>query len=186
MIKKFKEIKAQYPDVVLLFRCGDIYECYHEDAQVCQDILGITSSNRDGMQVSGFPFHALDSYLPKLVRAGKRVAICDEIETKEQIVKRECDITKGETIYVRDEIINTISQKLDERKSISVKVQFDDYIRANSFDSLARATTRSVWRYHDVVSISYSKNSLESKHMIDTLYKYMSSYLKNIIQIVID
>lgn len=85
MEKRFQQIKEQYPDAVLLFRCGDIYECYHEDAQVCQDILGITSSNRDGMQVSGFPFHALDAYLPKLIRAGKRVAICDEIETKEQI-----------------------------------------------------------------------------------------------------
>lgn len=186
MIKKFKEIKAQYPDVVLLFRCGNIYECYYEDAQVCQDILGITASDRNGVSVSGFPFDALDSYLPKLVRAGKRVAICDEIETKEQIVKRECDMTKGKTIYMRDEIINTISQKLDERKSISVKVQFDDDLRAKSFDSLARATTRCVWMYHDVVSITLHKSSLESKDMLYTLHKYLSSYIKNIVRIVID
>lgn len=186
MKNQYDKIKEQYPDAVLLFRCGDIYECYHEDAQVCQDILGITSTDRDGMQVSGFPFHALDAYLPRLVRAGKRVAICDEIETKEQIIKRECDMTKGESVYMRDEICNTISQKLDERKNISVKLQFDDDLRAKSFDSLARATTRRVWMYHDVVSINLDKNSLESKHMIDTLYKYMSSYLKNIVQIVID
>lgn len=186
MIKKFKEIKEQYPDAVLLFRCGDLYESYYEDAQVCQDILGITASDRNGVPVSGFPFHALDSYLPKLVRAGKRVAICDEIDTKEQITKRECDMTNGETIYIRDEIINTISQKLDERKSIFVKVQFDDDLRAKSFDSLARATTRCVWMYHDVVSINLKKNSLESKQMLDTLYKYMSSYIKNIVRIVID
>lgn len=186
MEKRFQQIKEQYPDAVLLFRCGDLYESYYEDAQVCQDILGITSTDRDGVQVNGFPFHVLDAYLPRLVRAGKRVAICDEIETKEQITKRECDMTKGESVYMRDEIFNTISQKLDERKNISVKVQFDDDLRAKSFDSRARATTRNVWMYHDVVSINLNKNSLESKHMLDTLYKYMSSYLKNIVQIVID
>lgn len=80
MKNKYDKIKEQYPDVVLLFRCGDFYECYHEDAQVCQDILGITSTDRDGVQVSGFPFHALDAYLPRLVRAGKRVALRDYIE----------------------------------------------------------------------------------------------------------
>ena len=81
-MEQYKKIKEQFPDAVLLFRCGDVYECYHEDAQVCQDILGITSSNRDGVQVSGFLFHALDAYLPRLVRAGKRVAICDDINDK--------------------------------------------------------------------------------------------------------
>lgn len=81
MTEQYKKIKEQYPDAVLLFRCGDFYECYHEDAQVCQDILGITSTDRDGVQVNGFPFQILDTYLQKLIRAGKRVAICDDIET---------------------------------------------------------------------------------------------------------
>jgi DNA mismatch repair protein MutS len=78
-MKNYYEIKAQYPDVVLLFRCGDIYESYHEDAQACHDILGISTSRRDDMCVSGFPVEALECYLPKLVRAGKRVALCDSI-----------------------------------------------------------------------------------------------------------
>lgn len=82
LLRQWKEIKAQYPDALLLFRVGDFYEAYKEDAEQACKILGITLANRGkaGFKFCGFPFHALDAYLPKLVRAGKRVAICDQIE----------------------------------------------------------------------------------------------------------
>jgi len=75
-------IKEQYPDALLLFRVGDFYEAYREDAENVSRILGITLTHRgtSKMKFCGFPFHALDTYLPKLVRAGKRVAICDELK----------------------------------------------------------------------------------------------------------
>jgi len=85
MMKQFFELKAKHPDAVMLFRCGDFYETYSEDAIVASEILGITLTKRANgqakhVEMAGFPFHALDTYLPKLVRAGKRVAICDQLE----------------------------------------------------------------------------------------------------------
>lgn len=79
MMKQFKELKEKHPDVLLLFRCGDFYETYEEDAEASAKILGITLTKRsdDGTKMAGFPYHALDTYLPKLIRAGKRIAICD-------------------------------------------------------------------------------------------------------------
>ncbi len=87
MMKQFFDLKAKHPDAILLFRCGDFYETYSDDAVVASEILGITltrrSNGREGAgntEMAGFPHHALDTYLPKLVRAGKRVAICDQLE----------------------------------------------------------------------------------------------------------
>ena len=85
MMKQFFDLKAKHPDAVLLFRCGDFYETYCEDAVVASRILGITLTKRNngynkGDEMAGFPHHALDTYLPKLIRAGKRVAICDQLE----------------------------------------------------------------------------------------------------------
>lgn len=82
IIKQFDELKAKHPEAVLLFRCGDFYESYREDAEVLAQVLGITLTKRssDKVSMAGFPYHALDTYLPKLIRAGKRVAICDQIE----------------------------------------------------------------------------------------------------------
>ena len=99
MMKQFREIKAQYPDAVLLFRCGDFYETYAEDAIRASKILNITLTHRSNgagketkaLEMAGFPFHALDTYLPKLVRAGLRVAICDQLEDPKltkKLVKR--------------------------------------------------------------------------------------------------
>ncbi len=80
--KAYEQMKAKHPDSILLFRCGDFYESYDIDAKTISDVLGITltrTSRKDiTAQMAGFPHHALDSYLPRLVRAGKRVAICDE------------------------------------------------------------------------------------------------------------
>ena len=77
----YNELKAKHPDAILLFRCGDFYESYDDDAVDVAKILGITLCGHSGIWTNlvGFPHHALDNYLPKLIRAGKRVAICDEI-----------------------------------------------------------------------------------------------------------
>lgn len=82
IMKQFNDLKKKHPDALLLFRCGDFYETYEDDASACAEILGITLTRRSDNKVrmAGFPYHALDTYLPKLVRAGKRVAICDQIE----------------------------------------------------------------------------------------------------------
>ena len=77
--KQFDELKAKNPDAVLLFRVGDFYETYEDDAVTVSDVLGITLTKRGGTRMAGFPHHALDTYLPKLVRAGQRVAICDQL-----------------------------------------------------------------------------------------------------------
>ena len=82
LAKAYAEMKAKHPDAVLLFRMGDFYEAYGDDAKTASDVLGITLTRRNAKdcteQMAGFPHHALDTYLPKLVRAGQRVAICDE------------------------------------------------------------------------------------------------------------
>lgn len=81
IMKQFYDLKAKHPDALLIFRCGDFYETYNDDATVAAEILGITLTNREGKlnKMAGFPNHALDIYLPKLIRAGKRVAICDQL-----------------------------------------------------------------------------------------------------------
>lgn len=86
-IKNYREIKEQYPDALVLFRAGDFYEVYLEDAQEASKILGITLTNTGNYPLAGFPFHALDSYLPKLVRAGKRVAIAEKVKDKPEVVE---------------------------------------------------------------------------------------------------
>ena len=89
LLKQFKDIKQQYPDALLLFRVGDFYEAYQQDAQDATKILGITLTHRgrSKMLFCGFPFHALNTYLPKLVRAGRRVAICDQLEDVKKATK---------------------------------------------------------------------------------------------------
>ena len=81
LLKQWRDIKEQYPDALLLFRVGDFYEIYNEDAEKASNILCITLTHRGTSKIKmcGFPYHALDAYLPKLVRQGCRVAICDEI-----------------------------------------------------------------------------------------------------------
>jgi DNA mismatch repair protein MutS len=93
--RQFNQIKAKYPGAILLFRVGDFYETFGEDAVKASKILGIVLTRRNNGnaddQLAGFPHHSLDTYLPKLVRAGQRVAICDQLEdpaTVKGIVKR--------------------------------------------------------------------------------------------------
>ncbi len=85
LIKQYQEMKKKHPDAVLLFRCGDFYECFGDDAKTASDVLGITLTTRangsaEKIYLAGFPHHALDTYLPKLVRAGHRVAICEQLD----------------------------------------------------------------------------------------------------------
>lgn len=114
LMKQYFKIKAKHPDAILLFRCGDFYETYSSDAIEASEILGITLTRRangaaKSVEMAGFPHHALDTYLPKLVRAGKRVAICDQLEDPKlakTIVKR--DITELVTpgVTYNDTVLN--------------------------------------------------------------------------------
>ena len=87
MLKQFYELKSEHPEAILLFRTGDFYETYSEDAEEASKILGITltkssiQKDKDDkpLKIAGFPHHALDTYLPKLIRAGKRIAICEQV-----------------------------------------------------------------------------------------------------------
>ena len=97
MMRQFHDMKASNPDAILLFRCGDFYETYCEDAVIASQVLGITLTKRNQKganattEMAGFPHHALDNYLPRLIRAGFRVAICDQLEDPKltkKLVKR--------------------------------------------------------------------------------------------------
>ncbi len=92
LMRQYNSIKAKYPDAILLFRVGDFYETFDSDAVKASEILGITLTKRAGAPLAGIPYHALDNYLPRLVRAGQRVAICEQLEDPKtcgnKIVKR--------------------------------------------------------------------------------------------------
>ena len=117
MMRQFYDLKAKHPDAVLLFRCGDFYETYCSDAIVASEILGITLTKRSNgksdfskaIEMAGFPFHALDTYLPKLVRAGKRVAICDQLEDPKmtkKLVKRGITELVTPGVSINDNILD--------------------------------------------------------------------------------
>ena len=102
ILKQYLDLKKKHPDAILLFRCGDFYETYMQDAEKASKVLGITltrsskSKNPEGkpLAMAGFPYHALDSYLPKLIRAGERVAICDQLAPRQE--KQESQSTQRE------------------------------------------------------------------------------------------
>ena len=114
MMKQFFDFKAKYPEALLLFRCGDFYETYCEDAIIASRILGITLTHRNngynkGDEMAGFPHHALDTYLPKLIRAGKRVAICDQLEDPKltkKLVKRGITELVTPGVAMQDTVLN--------------------------------------------------------------------------------
>ena len=114
MMKQFVELKAKHPDAVMLFRCGDFYETYSTDAVIASEILGITLTKRANgkgktIEMAGFPHHALDTYLPKLIRAGKRVAICDQLEdpkATKKLVKRGITELVTPGVSINDNILN--------------------------------------------------------------------------------
>ena len=115
MMKQFFTLKAKHPDALMLFRCGDFYETYCEDAVTASKILGITLTRRSNggskpnTEMAGFPHHALDTYLPKLIRAGKRVAICDQLEDPKlakKLVKRGITELVTPGVAMSDNVLN--------------------------------------------------------------------------------
>ena len=114
MMKQFLDLKAKHPDAVMLFRCGDFYETYSTDAVVASEILGITLTKRANgkgktIEMAGFPHHALDTYLPTLTRAGKRVAICDQLEDPKltkKLVKRGITELVTPGVSINDNVLN--------------------------------------------------------------------------------
>ena len=127
MLKQFYDLKSKHPDAVLLFRVGDFYETYGEDARSVSQTLGITltrsnsTKGKDGkpLEMAGFPHHALDTYLPKLVRAGLRVAICDQLEAPKQTVKRGETATSADGLTPRQEVKEIITPQEKQETSES-------------------------------------------------------------------
>ena len=119
IIKQYNDLKQKHPDALLLFRCGDFYETYKEDAVKASNILGITLTkhskrmDEEGMplMMAGFPYHALDTYLPKLIRAGERVAICDQLESPRQKTSQQ-EENKPEA---KQEVKEVVSAQKEER-----------------------------------------------------------------------
>lgn len=119
IIKQYNDLKQKHPDALLLFRCGDFYETYKEDAVKASNILGITLTkhskrmDEEGkpLKMAGFPYHALDTYLPKLIRAGERVAICDQLESPRQKTSQQ-EENKPE---VKQEVKEVVSSLKEER-----------------------------------------------------------------------
>ena len=135
-MKQFNELKAKHPESILLFRIGDFYEAYDEDAVKAGEILGITVTRKfnskdkgsDGhaLKMAGFPYHALDTYLPKLIRAGVRVAICDQLDSRvmkeypsdEKEAKPETDETKVQEKSKPSDDIETLKAEYENEMRI--------------------------------------------------------------------
>lgn len=119
IIKQYNDLKQKHPDALLLFRCGDFYETYKEDAVKASNILGITLTkhskrmDEEGkpLKMAGFPYHALDTYLPKLIRAGERVAICDQLESPRQ----KTSLQEGNKQEAKQEVKEVVTAQKEER-----------------------------------------------------------------------
>ncbi len=127
LMRQYYAIKAKHPDAVLLFRVGDFYETFGDDAIRAAEILGITLTRRANgaasfVELAGFPYHALDTYLPKLVRAGQRVAICEQLEDPKltkKIVKRGITELVIPGVSINDNILE------NKENNFLVSVHFD-------------------------------------------------------------
>src|SRR5215470_6077430 len=135
LMKQYFEIKSKYSETILLFRVGDFYETFANDAIVTSEILGITLTHKANgscqmVELAGFPYHALDTYLPKLVQAGKRVAICDQLEdpkATKQIVKRGVTELVTPGVFINDNILN------HKENNFLAAVHFDKNICGTAF-----------------------------------------------------
>ena len=127
MVKMFNELKAKHSDAVILFRVGDFYETYFEDAKKIAEVLGLTLTRqaKTKMDLTGFPSHALDTYLPKLIRAGLRVAICDDISEPTKLKKRGSDETTQEP-QVEDADAEEIKDEEQPTETKSAKIIYTD------------------------------------------------------------
>ena len=120
MVETFNELKAKHPDAVILFRVGDFYESRFDDAKKIADVLGLTLTRqaKTKMDLAGFPYHALDTYLPKLIRAGLRVAICDDISEPVKLKKRGSDeTTEPQVEEAQAEEVNTEEPQQEQEES---------------------------------------------------------------------
>ena len=121
MIETFKMLKEKHSDALILFRVGDFYEAYCEDAQKASEVLGVTLTKRsgeNGYYLAGFPTHALDTYLPKLIRAGIRVAICDRIDNEQKVVEEvKADAPQVEEAQAEEIKTDDTEPKQEESKS---------------------------------------------------------------------
>ena len=114
LMRQYYKIKARHPNAILLFRMGDFYETFEDDARTISQILGITLTKRSSgaateVPLAGFPYHALDTYLPKLVQAGMRVAICEQLEDPKfarKIVKRDVVEVVTPGVSFHDQLLN--------------------------------------------------------------------------------
>lgn len=127
MIETFKMLKEKHSDALILFRVGDFYETYCEDAKKIADVLGLTLTRqaKTKMDLTGFPYHALDTYLPKLIRAGLRVAICDDISEPIKLKKRGSDETTQEP-QVEDAEAEEIKDDEQATETKSAKIIYTD------------------------------------------------------------
>ncbi len=127
MLRQFDSLKQKHPDAMLLFRKGDFYEMYREDAVKAATILAITLTSRafpgekEPVKYTLFPYHALDIYLPKLIRSGQRVAICDQLETPRQKKEEKADQKAGEKSKVKEEIIPNNTDMAKKKKDQAVQ-----------------------------------------------------------------
>ena len=127
MIETFKMLKGKHSDALILFRIGDFYETYCEDAKKLSEILGLTLTRqaKTKMDLTGFPYHALDTYLPKLIRAGLRVAICDDISEPTKLKKRGSNETTQEP-QVEDADAEEIKDEEQPTETKSAKIIYTD------------------------------------------------------------
>ena len=154
MLAHYNELKKENPDAVILFRCGDFYEAYEDDAETCSKVLGITltKKNPEGTRMAGFPHHALDNYLPRLIRSAYRVAIADDVpdpNTAKKLVKR------GITELIKPGI------------------QMNDYTYVAVLDYCS--CTMNYYRIDGDLNEEEAKEALESKHHADDCYYMLSS-----------
>ena len=164
LITRYLELKEKHPESILLFRCGDFYETYDVDASIASRILGITLTRRtsDNLNMAGFPYHALDTYLPKLIRAGKRVAICDKIEDPKdkKTVKRE--VTEVISPTKESDNNNTKPEKTEEE----MNKEQENSIRAEYEKQIAELKEESRVKMLDI-----AKAVIESYGRVDEFLK---------------
>lgn len=154
MMKQFRDLKAKHPDVLLLFRCGDFYETYEDDARECAKVLGITLTilQSDNMPMAGFPYHALDTYLPKLIRTGRRVAICDQLDPPPGPRRK-----RGETID------NNSSTNQNNSEAMKQNYQVTDLIGKSVCSGNAKYVIKSV--DGDKVKVDFAMGDNAAKEM---------------------
>ncbi|MBP3212630.1 MAG: hypothetical protein J6M41_08730 [Prevotella sp.] len=154
MMKQFRDLKAKHPDVLLLFRCGDFYETYEDDARECAKVLGITLTIRqsDNMPMVGFPYHALDAYLPKLIRTGHRVSIYDQLDPPPGPRRK-----RGETID------NNSSTNQNNSEAMKQEMKVADLIGKSVCNGNAKYVIKSV--DGDKVKVDFAMGDNAAKEM---------------------